>query len=158
MNENGGIVCNGSAWQRGRKRVNYACSFKCNITEFNGNLMSKTLSGPGSALTQVWIRQQTCVLCLCDAYMYKYTRTYIYMCVCECVETSDNCRISPFLGLFKWKDRQTYILACNRVGGKVDALPLPPSARIFKLELLFCPPCALPRPPKLVTMTARTQR
>lgn len=92
MNEN--VWWKGLQWQfvrsvstsRGRMRVNYACSFKCNITEFNGNLMSKTLSGPGSALTQVWIRQQTCVLSLCECvYIHTYIHTHICMYVYECV-------------------------------------------------------------------------
>lgn len=48
--------------------------------------MSKTLSGPGSALTQVWIRQQTCVLSLCECvYIHTYIHTYICVYVYVCV-------------------------------------------------------------------------
>lgn len=49
--------------------------------------MSKTLSGPGSALTQVWIRQQTCVLSLCECvYIYMlHIHMYVHICMDVCV-------------------------------------------------------------------------
>lgn len=103
---------------RGRMRVNYACSFKCNITEFNGNLMSKTLSGPGSALTQVWIRQQMCVLSsataftyICYTYIYvthTYICTYMYACVRGDIGQLPN---HPIFGAF-YMERRAYASGC----------------------------------------------
>lgn len=140
---------------RGRMRVNYACSFKCNITEFNGNLMSKTLSGPGSALTQVWIRQQMCVLSSATAFTYIcYTYIYMYIYVCMCAwrhrTIAESSHFWGFLngktGICKWVREW---VSCLRGQVRVNlswSCSLPP------------PPIAPLLPPKLVTMTARMQR
>lgn len=107
------------ATARSRMRVNYACSFKCNKTEFNGNLMLKTLSG--SALAKVCgFNKQTGSFQQISPGSYGVVGGAYE---CEVCRLCDNCRISPFFILVQeTKECIGFYLPCLLIPENIQSL------------------------------------